>query len=226
MADELTTDACGQPLAPSCVPGTFDLPACYSVGGGPVLPGFQQITRDANCRITSTQILDADGAPVVGGALAACPGTPDNGIVIQEDGAAIAAGVNCINFVGATVTPGPCVTVTIAGGAPVFPLLAPDGSCAAPSYSFASNPQSGMFMSGATLVIATNNCDDFIELGASVNIGSNLSGITLSASTFVIIGAGTTIDMSLASHLSLNGVPGVAGQVLTSQGPGLPPVWA
>lgn len=38
--------------------------------------------------------------------------------------------------------------------------------------------------------------------------------------------AGLTLAVTVAGELSVNANPGVAGQVLASQGPGLPPVWA
>lgn len=60
---------------------------------------------------------------------------------------------------------------------PSFPLLAPDGSCAAPSYSFTSSPDSGMFYTGTAVRIGDDNCADYIEIGASINIVSSVSTV-------------------------------------------------
>ncbi len=77
MADFDTTDACSQPLPQQCVPGVFQSPVCYQVGAGPVLPGFQSITRLADCTITQVQVLDANQVVVPGAVIVSCPSTTD-----------------------------------------------------------------------------------------------------------------------------------------------------
>lgn len=70
----------------------------------------------------------------------------------------------CFQFavgdLGAAIAPG------------LFPLLAPSGSCLAPSYSFTASPDSGMFYTGTAVRIGDDNCTDFIEVGASINLNS------------------------------------------------------
>jgi len=65
------------------------------------------------------------------------------------------------------------------------PILGADGSCAAPTYSFTSSPDSGMFYdAGAgSVIIGDDNCTDFIEIGASINV-------TSAAVTTISAGAG------------------------------------
>lgn len=74
------------------------------------------------------------------------------------------------------------VSDLLALAVPDCPLLATcDGSCAAPAYSFASQPSSGMWMNGAILTLSTNNCADLIEIGASVNVTSTASDINITS---------------------------------------------
>lgn len=77
-----------------------------------------------------------------------------------------------------------------------FPLLAPNGSCVAPSYSFTSSPDSGMFYTGTAVRIGDDNCADFIEVGASINVVSATSAINATAGTN---GTGTGASLNLAA---------------------------
>jgi hypothetical protein len=93
------------------------------------------------------------------------------------------------------------------------PFLAPNGSCAAPSYSFAASPDSGMFYDPAgigSVVIGDDNCVDSITIGASVAIRTN---------------SVTRLTYTSAGEWNIGGVVGAAGEVITSAGPGLPPTW-
>ena len=97
-----------------------------------------------------------------------------------------------------------CQTITVQDicdfctAAVAFPLLADDGSCAAPSYSFTNNTASGMFLipgGAGAVVIGWNNCDssievsdivtiealngDTLEIGASINLTTAVGAITL-----------------------------------------------
>lgn len=232
MADESCCEPTGpytaNPLVP-CTPGPYVYAACYVVPPSQVvLTGTKSITLNPDCTAASVVILDANDVPVVGAVEVACLPPSTSSLTVQDDGVVVATGATCLNFTGAASATlvGNCIEVNVTPGAVACPFLAScTGTCAAPTYSFAAAPTSGMWMNAGVLTISANNCDDFIELGASVNVGSNTSSITLAASTFITIGAGTTIDLTLASHLSLNAVPGVAGQVLTTNGPGLPPSW-
>ncbi|HUV32021.1 MAG TPA: hypothetical protein VMW31_00495 [Devosiaceae bacterium] len=77
------------------------------------------------------------------------------------------------------------------------PILGADGSCAAPTYSFASSPDSGMFYDPAgvgSVVIGDDTCADFISVGASIRavtaIGDRVD-IGASPSSGVAITAGS-----------------------------------
>jgi hypothetical protein len=87
-----------------------------------------------------------------------------------------------------------------------FPLLAPDGSCAAPSYSFTSDPTSGMFYDAGTgaVVIGDANCTDYIEIGASINI---LGGAGISPSNVLARGG----DRTAQGALDTQGHSGIRG---------------
>ena len=139
---------------------------------------------------------------------------------------------------------------TLAGGAS-FPLLASDGSCAAPSYSFTNSPDSGLLYTGTAVRLADDNCADYVEVGEGIAIVSTANGIalnavdtielvstandvivsgeglTLEATTLgvVIQTVGGTVELSATGEILLNGLPGTAGDVLTSNGVGVAPTW-
>lgn len=148
-----------------------------------------------------------------------------------------------------------------AGGGAAFPLLGPDGTCASPTYSFTSSTDSGMFYTGTAVRISDDNCADFIDVGASINVTSTLSNITLSATSGTLTGLGATVVLTSGTGVAITassgnvvntasasfvvvtnatnrlaidfggawqlaGDPGAAAEVLTSAGPGVPPVWA
>jgi len=90
--------------------------------------------------------------------------------------------------------------VTSAGpGAPptwdtpgALPILAAPGSCGAPTYSFAASPDSGMFYTGTAVRVSDDNCVDYVEVGASINL------VTAS-------GLGPTIQMnSVVSYILID----------------------
>lgn len=116
---------------------------------------------------------------------------------IPVDDEGVLVGTRCsLNFIGAGVTavdnPGlDRVDVTIPG--PVFPLLAPDGTCALPSYSFASSPDSGMFYTGTAVRISDDNCTDFIEVGASINVFTTASNVAVMSGAQFTVAAATNI---------------------------------
>lgn len=72
---------------------------------------------------------------------------------------------------------------------------------------------------GAAIVI--DAVGNFTLIGAA---GNRL--VLLSTGSAQLFTAGLTMEITNAGELLLNGNPGVAGQRITSAGPGLPPVWA
>jgi hypothetical protein len=138
-------------------------------------------------------------------------------VPVQDEG--VAVGSRCsINFIGSGVAtvdnPGlDRVDVTIGsfgGGTIIAPIEAASGSCAAPSYSFTASPDSGMFYTGTAVRISDDNCDDFIEVGASVSIA------TASVVRHTYTNTGEWL---------IGGSVGAAGEVITSNGAALAPTW-
>jgi hypothetical protein len=100
-----------------------------------------------------------------------------------------------------------------------FPVTAPNGSCAAPAYSFTASPDSGMFYTGTAVRIGDDNCTDYIEVGASINIVSSASNVIIDAggSDILIEGSGTSTDIRIKSGDNL---AGRAGRILFELGAG------
>lgn len=121
-------------------------------------------------------------------------------------------------------TPGTASQVLTSNGAGVpptwqspsgvsFPLLAPNGSCAAPSYSFTTSPDSGMFYDPAgagTVRIADDNCVDAVTIGGGIVLRTN----SVDRATF-----------TSAGEWNVGGSVGTAGQALVSNGAGVAPTW-
>jgi hypothetical protein len=59
------------------------------------------------------------------------------------------------------------------GGGVSYPLLAPDGSVSAPSFSFASNPLSGFYWDGGSVGVSANGAETLIVSQDIVTTGSN-----------------------------------------------------
>lgn len=94
----------------------------------------------------------------------------------------------------------------------IFPLLAQNGSCAAPMYSFASAPASGMWFDvglGA-VTISDSTCLDMIKVGASITITT---------------GAVVRHTYTNSGEWNIGGSVGAAGQVITSNAAGVAPTW-
>lgn len=121
-----------------------------------------------------------------------------------------------------------------------FPLLAPDGDCTAPSYSFAASNTSGMFFNPAigpvgAVVIGVDQCTDFIEIGASVTLNASTSFIILrggydapGSACGIIVETNNIERLRIGSNgaWNLNTLGGGnPGDVITSAGPGAPPSW-
>lgn len=122
-------------------------------------------------------------------------------------------------FPGIAGTAGQVITSQGLGLPPVWgtigasPILGADGSCAAPTYSFTSSPDSGMFYDPAgvgSVVIGDDNCVDSIAIGASITISTN------SVTRHVYSNSGEWL---------VGGTAGVAGQAIVSNGAGAPPTW-
>lgn len=204
---------------------------------------------------TGTFAIDGNGIGITSllGLSLGSGGTPSR-LVLESDGS--------WNIGGSNGTAGQVITSNGAAAAPTwqtpstsFPLLAPNGSCAAPSYSFTASPDSGMWYDPAgagQVVISDDNCVDEIRVGASITLQTTASvitvtsgaafnataatGVSLTASAgnvALAASASLTVTTSATSRLEINstgtwllgGVPGTAGQVLTTNGAGTPPTW-
>lgn len=125
------------------------------------------------------------------------------------------------------------VTPPFDGGTITNPIEAADGSCAAPSYSFTNALTSGLFLDpGTSVTLGWANCSstvevgniihiealngDFIDVGASIN-ATSVGSITLTAAA--------DINLAATGELQVNGSSGAIGEVLTSNGPGVPATW-
>ncbi len=130
------------------------------------------------------------------------------------------------------------VLATAFGGGVAFPLLAPDGSCLAPSYSFTTDPTSGMFYNvvNASVIVSDANCTDFIEIGNSVDVNAATSFVRLRGG-YLAPGSncGLIVETNGVERLrigsqgawNLNTLGGgTLGDVITSSGSGAPPQWA
>lgn len=90
-----------------------------------------------------------------------------------------------------------------------FPILAPDGSCAAPSYSFSTDPTSGMFFDPGTpaLMLGHDTCDSFIRIGDIIRIeAANGDFVQYGASMLTQIAGGTRIELTNAAPIVGRGV--------------------
>jgi hypothetical protein len=205
-------------------PGPFLSPICYTIPPAEdVLNAFLSTTLNPDGSVNTQTIVDGTNTPIPGAVAADCPTASSGGgstgpalISIQDEGVPLGQ-FSCLNFTGAGVTAsvGGCgVTINIpGGGGGGFPLLAPDGTCAAPSYSFTSDPDSGLFRNtaGGEVTLSSNACNDFVRVG----------GVT----SGVVLESATALALNFAGELSINGTPGAAGEVLTSNGPGVAPTW-
>jgi hypothetical protein len=190
-----------------------NLDVCAAIQGFPAgAPTLQtSLVTDVCDRVTVADVLalydlcaDIQTFPAAG------PLQPNDQIVGVQGGACVLATVAdvaaaaaaafdlCVafqNLPNAVVQPtavfmgeqnGGCFQFAVADlGAAIFagPVLAANGSCAAPTYSFAASPDSGMFYTGTAVRISDDNCTDFIDVGTSINITSTLSTVTATAGT-------------------------------------------
>lgn len=134
-------------------------------------------------------------------------------------------------------------TCAAAGGA--FPILAPDGDATDPSYSWASETNTGAYFDGSAMAFSVQGNDDYLYLDPTelyIDVNTEING-SLRATSYSAPGVGDTIitngtdvvietfaterlriDTNGAWTLGADGV-GSATQVLTSNGAGGPPTW-
>ncbi|AXH78804.1 MAG: tail fiber protein [Circular genetic element sp.] len=135
------------------------------------------------------------------------------------------------------------VTITAASGSVTFPLEAPNGSAAAPSYSFSGDTDTGMFLTSSnTLSFSTAGTERLrasasgvqaIPLGSvgtpSISFqGQTNTGFFRPATSEVAFSAAgvETFRFGADGDIEIVGDPGSAGQVLTSNGVGSAAQWS
>jgi hypothetical protein len=92
---------------------------------------------------------------------------------IQDEGTSLPQR-STLNFTGAGVTcsdDGTKTNCNIPGGGISWPLLAPDGSAGAPSYSFANNSNMGMFRAGANILAFSTAGTERLRIDGNGNVG-------------------------------------------------------
>jgi hypothetical protein len=80
-------------------------------------------------------------------------------------------------------------------------------------------------LTAADTVAVVGDTVNITASGNDVNISAPSGPMALSASGAVSVGSGDAISLTLVKELNVNSDPGTNGQVLTSAGPGAPPVW-
>jgi hypothetical protein len=131
--------------------------------------------------------------------------------------------------------------VGVSSGIPTYPLLAPNGTAAAPSYSFTNSTNSGMFLSSVGVVDfvaagnanlrvtglkvameasqATTICIDSFAGGGSCSSSAGVgigNGVSVTATNSVAIGGGTSI--TLASGTAVGSAATTTGSFGTAVG--------
>lgn len=97
-------------------------------------------------------------------------------------------------------TDGSTWTAVGGSGVPTYPLLAPNGSAGAPSYSFSANPTVGIYYSGG--IVIADPVSGVITLGQKVQVPSGIQAAPgIAGSTFASTGiywsAGPTLNLSV-----------------------------
>jgi len=95
-------------------------------------------------------------------------------------------------------------TVAIPGGSITWPLLAPDGEASAPSYSFASLSQSGLWMGSKAMTLSSSQIAIEISTGNQSDEGVPGAGISIKGGASVS-GDGSTIIITGGESEQVNG---------------------
>lgn len=95
-------------------------------------------------------------------------------------------------------------TVTLPGGSITWPLLAPDGDASAPSYSFSSLSQSGLWMGSKAMTLSSSQIAVEISTGNQSDEGVPGAGISIKGGASVS-GDGSTIIITGGESEQANG---------------------
>jgi hypothetical protein len=160
LATTLVTGACTTVTAQQIL-DLYDL--CAEIGAfpaaGPLVPANTFIVRQgATCALTTFATLLAE----VEASLDLCAMLQNFPNAVVQPTAVFygqQAGV-CHEFAVSDLI------ALVGGGCPLEATC--DGTCAAPAYSFASAPTTGMWLNAGVLTLSANNCADIFEVGASI----------------------------------------------------------
>lgn len=106
------------------------------------------------------------------------------------------------------------------------------GASSPPVHSVQTSDGAGGFQSSAALtsdgtdLLATMPGTVGLFGKGKVNVASSTNVLTLAGDVEVDVDSGGALALSMVKELLVNAASGAAGDVLTSQGAGLPPVWA
>ena len=95
-------------------------------------------------------------------------------------------------------------TVTLPGGSITWPLLAPDGEASAPSYSFASLSQSGLWMGSKAMTLSSTQIAIEVSTGNQSDEGVPGQNITIKGGS-AVSGDGGTIIITGGESEQVNG---------------------
>jgi hypothetical protein len=217
-----------------CVLATWPtIDVCDQVGllpNGALIAGDTVLVREAGgaCKVVLASTLQSgfDGGPInnpISAANGSClapsysfQASPDSGMWYDIGlGAVVISDDNCTDFIqiGASIVAQSAGQVTIAaGGGASFLIL--DSAISLLTYN------NGLTVSGAGALNVGGSGNSLFQ-GASVSVTASSGNLNLGSGGITLR---LTIDAVGAWQLAGN--PGLAGQVITSAGPGLPPAWA
>lgn len=125
----------------------------------------------------------------------------------------------------ATLTDGSNIIITDGAGSITIDAV-PSGAANEVQYNnggttFGADP--GFTYDGNVLTVATGGSS--IDVGLGFVTGNPNLTIETGAGGTLTLGNGDNVDLVAASEIRVNGATGAAGEVLTSNGPGVPPTW-